>query len=426
MKRITWIVLVLLGVLCAGCRVQVSVDRSASSAGTPIPSNATLPPPTSAVTAAKATPPAVATMAPSPQPGGTSVASGGGVPGPIGPIGPIGPARVDVLVPRTAVPTPTPELAIPVETSFPVPSESAIGIAYDGKHLWMTGGWAALELAEDGNVIHQYKIVAGNSADSLVWRGQQLWSAGFIRLYQLQVQAQELRAEQTIDLPESLIRTSGLRLLWNGQAFVVSAGARVYQLDPSAGKVLDTFVAPAEVKGLAWDGTYLWIATGSFEGDGRLWAVDGRGRFLASFPLPILTRSLVWNKDWLWVLGSKKFGGNLEVYKLNVSGAKQSIAKGLEKQAQTSFWETLQVADKARSSYSVAPVVEFANETAEKLTLNVKGFGELTVGPNEKLSRALGQKGYEYEARIGDSAPLSGRYTLENGFQYVWTFRPFK
>jgi len=232
----------------------------------------------------------------------------------------------------------------------------------------------------------------------------------------------DLRAEKPIALPEPLKQSWGQHLAWDGRSFWVALGARVCRLDLSSREVLNSFVAPAEVKGLAWDGLNFWIASGTFEGEAQLWVVDTRGRVWADFPSPALTTALAWNKDRLWMLGAKEFGGNAEVYKLNVAEPRSYVAGLAERAKELSLQGILQVVPQPSEGPSAMATLEIANETAEELTIVLEGFGTVTLASKEKVTRLLQGRIYVYKAHISGSLSASGRYALENGFRYTWVF----
>ena len=120
-------------------------------------------------------------------------------------------------------------------------------------------------------------------------------------------------------------------------------------------------------------------------------------------------------------MGSRTMG-NTEVYKLNVTEACSYIAGVLAEQAAEEAWlqQALRVLSQ-RSEGSLA-FVEIVNETAEELTGDLEGFGTITRAPKERVTRAVGEKAYEYKAYIPSLLPVSGQYTFENGFHYTWVF----
>ena len=70
------------------------------------------------------------------------------------------------------------------------------------------------------------------------------------------------------------------------------------------------------------------------------------------------------------------------------------------------------------------PTVEIVNETADELTVVLEFFGTITVPPRGRVTRAFkwSPAYHNYKAYIPSLLPVSGQYTLENGFHYTLTF----
>ncbi|MEA3476053.1 MAG: FlgD immunoglobulin-like domain containing protein [Candidatus Cloacimonadota bacterium] len=87
--------------------------------------------------------------------------------------------------------------------------------------------------------------------------------------------------------------------LWVGD----DSGGLIYQVDPADGSVISSFQgAPESNHGLAWDGTYFWVA-GDYQADGNIYKMTQDGTVIATIPNPggDYSGGLSWHNGYLWV-----------------------------------------------------------------------------------------------------------------------------
>ncbi len=87
--------------------------------------------------------------------------------------------------------------------------------------------------------------------------------------------------------------------LWVGD----DSGGLIYQVDPADGSVISSFQgAPESNHGLAWDGTYFWVA-GDYQADGNIYKMTQDGTVIATIPNPggDYSGGLTWHDNHLWV-----------------------------------------------------------------------------------------------------------------------------
>ena len=108
-------------------------------------------------------------------------------------------------------------------------------------------------------------------------------------------------------------------LAWDGSYLWLadSGEKKIYKIDPSDGRVIKSFAAPDRYpEGLAWDGTYLWLAD-SYYGKEKIYKIDpSDGKVIASFAAPSrFLEGLAWDGSYLWLADSNEE----KIYKIDPS-----------------------------------------------------------------------------------------------------------
>lgn len=171
-------------------------------------------------------------------------------------------------VPPAAEPAVEPEAPTRMAeiSSIPSPVSDPVGLAWDGKHLWVVDG--------EANVAHQVDPTTGESIKQLelaterpngaAWDGEHLWvlDEGSNRILRLDPETgKETSAVQMARLDlEGEWSYAGLA--WDGQRLWVAINAgwcsKIKCIDPASGEVVEEFFPQCNPRGLASDGTYLW------------------------------------------------------------------------------------------------------------------------------------------------------------------------
>jgi len=168
------------------------------------------------------------------------------------------------------------------------------GLTWDGQYVWTadfrTG--AISRIREESNrfalVDRFYKPADSGPAVGLGWDGTHLWLTcwpGGIyphgQIYKIDPTSYEVLWSRELDV------TYIEDLAWDGHYFWSTdwlAGI-VFAIDPASGDTLHTFRAPGpNPVGTAWDGTYLWLTCTSKD---SIWAVD----VSAAFTTPVAPQS---------------------------------------------------------------------------------------------------------------------------------------
>lgn len=174
-----------------------------------------------------------------------------------------------VLVPLTALSTdnPTPGQIL---TQFAAPGPSPVGLAFDGKHLWVgddqTDKLYQLD-PQTGKVLATLDA-PGGELRGLAFDGQNLWTSDnasrrLVRLDRSQGRVLARIAAPVLPLRNQPQELGGLcwdgKHLWSG--IVAGFSSRMNQVDPQTGAVRKFYFTKGYPRALACDGTYLWNAT---------------------------------------------------------------------------------------------------------------------------------------------------------------------
>ena len=161
------------------------------------------------------------------------------------------------------------------------------GIAFDGQYLWKAL-YSAPTIRRiqpsDGATVTEIPGVGSQQA-GLAWDGTTLWIAdqSTQRIYQLDPNTGAQL--NSFDSPGPYPR--GLAW-WNGYLYHAdSFEDTIYQLDPCSGAVISRMRAPAHsstLRGLAFDGTYMWYSESGLGIDRLVTDVSGDGRVIRSNP----------------------------------------------------------------------------------------------------------------------------------------------
>lgn len=167
------------------------------------------------------------------------------------------------------------------------PFDSASGMVFDGKRLWLSGsygesfGYISTESWEVEKIYKQMvrpdlKKTNGQSFASMAFDGKNIWIAWHLCDYKL---------------PDSEVQ-------------------QLLKIEPETGKILEKYPLPIGTRpdmthGLTFDGTNLWHIKGK-----NLSVIDLNGKLIAQYRLPELKRpsGLAWDGDSLWIT---EFDGKL-------------------------------------------------------------------------------------------------------------------
>jgi hypothetical protein len=222
-----------------------------------------------------------------------------------------------------------------VET-FPIPDAIQPyleGIEHDGTYLWASVSRLAPEVRvyeidpPDGTILRSYLQnhynpassnvigLAYDSANNLIYN--HVYPYGPI--YAVDASTLVEVSGSSISAPASWIHDiafdSDNQILWAVTGDAIHANYRIYKIRPSDGSFIGSFTTPTNApnpSGLAWDGTYLWVA----DSDQNLYQinqnqalVDGNcnNSILQEFYMPDLgvpVGRLAWDGSFLWTASS--------------------------------------------------------------------------------------------------------------------------
>ena len=228
------------------------------------------------------------------------------------------------------------ESIVQIVQSFPAPGEIVTGITWDGESLWFSdsGSDTIFKTDTSGNLLDAFSYEF--TPVGLAWDGADLWmfASHYVGppwdvISRFQAEEGEIKAASSFEF--SVGGTGGqLRndLEWDGQALWVSEvnQFKVFRIDTS-GTILSSFPFRRPVTGLAWDGTYLWLAyedVALFEYS--LGVVDPTGDELISLITPLSEiEGLAWVDGDLWAIGADDFAGATTIFQLDVSQVRDSL-----------------------------------------------------------------------------------------------------
>jgi outer membrane protein assembly factor BamB len=123
-------------------------------------------------------------------------------------------------------------------------------------------------------------------------------------------------------------------LAWDGTNLWLAGNStdKIYKLNPSTGEVISSFASPDSLpQGLAWDGTNLWLAGDSTD---KIYKLNpSTGEVISSFASPDSSpRGLAWDGTNLWLAGDN----NVRIYKLEQAlyGARTLLPSPITKTSQ--------------------------------------------------------------------------------------------
>ncbi|HUU56794.1 MAG TPA: hypothetical protein VMW93_05580 [bacterium] len=151
------------------------------------------------------------------------------------------------------------------------------GLAYDGRYFWV-GNRAEdviYSFAWGGSVVSSFKaswnVGRGLGCSNFhIWGTEEGGEWNF-RLYQMRRDGQVLRSYSLYY--EMFDPVWDGRYIWVPDYDDIIESYRVIRIDPVNGSVVTTFQAPGDqARGMAYDGTYLWLST--MADNGWLWKID--------------------------------------------------------------------------------------------------------------------------------------------------------
>jgi hypothetical protein len=160
---------------------------------------------------------------------------------------------------------------------FAKTAENTAGLTHDGKYFWAGNrvenriyrfGWG-------GSTISSFKAT-WDVGLGLGWSGFHLWGTEesgtwSFYLYQIRPDGKVVRSYATYYKMYDLAWDG--RYLWTPQYDEVAKVYYIVCLELSLGDTVAKFRAPADqARGMAYDGTYLWVST--MADNGRLWKID--------------------------------------------------------------------------------------------------------------------------------------------------------
>ncbi|MDW8111395.1 MAG: PKD domain-containing protein [Candidatus Bipolaricaulota bacterium] len=199
------------------------------------------------------------------------------------------------------------------ERFITAPGPSPVGLAWDGKALWVAD---ALDLKLYRIDLQTGALLASLPSpteipDGLAWDGKTLWLVDGMEGKLLQIDPEEGKVVKSLAAPGAV--PTGLA--WDGNDLWVADldTLKIYKISPITGKVLESLGAPGDAPaGLAWDGQHLWHS----DSGGRLYKLDPRGgQVLGEYDAPGMDPAgLAWDGQFLWVSDSAE----KKLYKIDI------------------------------------------------------------------------------------------------------------
>ena len=191
------------------------------------------------------------------------------------------------------------EISLRPQAIVSLPNMNLQEAAFDGSSIWASGsnGSGAIVMKVrpgDGEVLSTFQIPGADNFTQLAVDGQFVWAAGLgsTALYRINPNTGASTAFPIGFLPTDIL-SDGLSV-WvtdNTAGFLKKVRA-------SDGAILGTFSAGTDPRGIAFDGTAIWVA--SFVGAVRKFrATDGA--LLGTFPVPGNLTELIFDGSSIWV-----------------------------------------------------------------------------------------------------------------------------
>jgi hypothetical protein len=188
------------------------------------------------------------------------------------------------------------------------------GLAWDGANLWYSDRYSVHKLDIEGTVLGGF--ASAHEVAGLCWDGEYLWLAyDDATLAQVDTEGKILHS---FDLPVSPIDTLTWAegYLWAVVSDPFADESKIYALEPqtvtsvSEGHEVVTsvestgFLALYSARGIAWDGTYLWLTDVS---SGQLLKMTPDGETLGTYLSPAISPlGLTWDGAAFWIFDSEK------------------------------------------------------------------------------------------------------------------------
>lgn len=221
---------------------------------------------------------------------------------------------------RTITPQPgttTSPTAIAVAFDFAAPGSNTMGIAWDGKNLWLSNNDATIfQVDTQGNTLGSFRSPDA-TPEGLTWEGSNLWliTRNYSFIHRLQVNGVNLKEVSKYPASRDGVIGGGVitDLEWVDQNLWYSNQYVIRKLDAS-GNILTNLAFPKNILGLAWDGKKFWVAhENKTPFDMVISTVSIEGKILATFPSPVQEIvGLAWDGGYLWAATEK------QIYKLKV------------------------------------------------------------------------------------------------------------
>jgi len=240
-------------------------------------------------------------------------------------------------VPPATTGEPSGDMPIRIIDSFGIQADALVGFTWDGENLWFSdiGQNLVIQADRNGNLTGFYPTEA--IPLGLGWDGSHYWLFELLTFqFPGELLSRVLFEDGQINRVASLVLTDPaleelagvIDMEWDGEGMWICDPnqRRVFRIGP-AGEVLDSFVYPELVLGIAWDGEQLWLSSEQQDQDGQnLAMVDPRGNVLLSLPSPIpRMETLAWVEGELWALGENDIDGGETMYRLDVSGVRSTL-----------------------------------------------------------------------------------------------------
>jgi subtilisin family serine protease len=176
-----------------------------------------------------------------------------------------------------------------------------LGLTFDGTNIWSSdwayGGTIYRHNPADMSVISSFVSPRPSLAD-LAWDGTHLWAAILQSGPIIKIDPVTGAEMGSIPVPSGSSRPFGLTYAM-GYLYLGDDGTdTIYKLDPATGAVMDSWPSPGPYPcGLAFDGTYLWVADWSMNRIYRMMKIMPEGCVIETFSDPLGE----WQNRWFYL-----------------------------------------------------------------------------------------------------------------------------
>jgi sugar lactone lactonase YvrE len=179
-------------------------------------------------------------------------------------------------------------------------------LSWDGAHLWTASGDSIYKIDPEDSRLIYFDITGLAYQTAITYDGTYVWVGSGNSIYRVDGSGSILASAALSNLPAGLFTPSVEKMAYDGTHFWISddENNKLYRVDPSGTVVADIDPPEPMVRGVAFDGTDLWVACNS-PGAEVIYQINTSGSIISSFDSPGNGISgITWDGTYLQVVAS--------------------------------------------------------------------------------------------------------------------------